>query len=329
MSNGESYIPSITPDSSGQSSYHDLKSLHRLREMGQKDQNGALVAAARQFESHFLKTLIKTMREANDALGENDLFESENVDFYQEMYDEQLASTLSSKNSFGLADLMIKQLSGLTSSAPTNDTPVASILRTPDSRNAYSKITALSSEQTLSKATKANTSNVSATPKPIEPLAFIQKVLPHAEKAAKALGVSTETILAQTALETGWGRASGTKDGAHHYFGIKAGASWQGDSTAKPTIEFEQGVPKKTVERFRAYPDIESAFEDYVQFLKSSGRYQDALAHNGSARTFVEGLQRGGYATDPSYADKILRIQNGEFFNSVLKEARNLLSTMK
>ena len=343
MSGGESFIPSIKPDISGDS-YHDLKSLNRLRELGQKDKSSALAAAARQFESHFLKTLIKSMREANEALGENELFDSENADFYQEMYDEQLAATLSSKNSLGLADLMIKQLSGLAPSAPNRNAAMDTRSATQNAKevntssdNSVRELPIKPSPTTTPSTTRASHENAikfnptpeTAASSPIEPLAFIQKVLPHAERAAKALGVPTETILAQTALETGWGRASGAADGTHHYFGVKAGNQWQGEATVKSTIEFEQGVPKKSVERFRAYPNIESAFDDYVQFLKTSPRYQEALAHDGSAKRFAQGLQSGGYATDPSYADKIMRIQHGEFFNNVLKEARNLLSTKK
>ena len=91
-------------------------------------------------------------------------------------------------------------------------------------------------------------------------------LLPEAKAAAAALGVEPRLLLAQAALETGWGRAVPQRgdESAHNLFGIKAGASWSGAAVEQWTLEHEDGVTAPQRERFRAYGNTAESFADYV-----------------------------------------------------------------
>ena len=159
------------------------------------------------------------------------------------------------------------------------------------------------------------------------PRAFIDAIRPHAERAAQELGVPSRILMAQAALETGWGRRALRHDDgqpAFNFFGIKADTRWNGSEVQRMTREFENGTEVKTAASFRAYDSPAASFNDYVNFLKSNPRYAEALQHGGDERRFVSGLQKAGYATDPAYADKILRVANGRTLRSALGAARGL-----
>jgi hypothetical protein len=79
--------------------------------------------------------------------------------------------------------------------------------------------------------------------------------------------VSAKAVLAHAALETGWGQhLPRGHDGAssNNLFGIKAGASWTGDSVSVPTLEYDGDVARRAQSRFRAYASPEASFEDYA-----------------------------------------------------------------
>ncbi|CAN7567201.1 flagellar assembly peptidoglycan hydrolase FlgJ [Pseudorhodoferax sp. LjRoot39] len=140
---------------------------------------------------------------------------------------------------------------------------------------------------------------------------FLQTIAPWAREAGAALGVAPELVAAHAALESGWGRRPlrGADGGdSHNLFGIKASGGWRGASVQALTTEYEGGEAQKTTEAFRAYPNHASAFRDYAQLLQNSPRYQDALNTGSDAAAFAQGLARGGYATDPDYADKLARV---------------------
>lgn len=140
---------------------------------------------------------------------------------------------------------------------------------------------------------------------------FLAAIAPAAQEAARQLGVAPELVAAHAALESGWGqRPLLQADGrsTHNLFGVKAGESWQGEVAHVLTTEVENGTAVKRVEPFRSYPDASSAFRDYAQLLLDSPRYRGALQAGGDVRAFAEGLARGGYATDPAYADKLTRV---------------------
>ena len=139
---------------------------------------------------------------------------------------------------------------------------------------------------------------------------FLSSIRPHAEVAAAKLGVSPDIVAAHAALESGWGQRplrNGTVD-TNNLFGIKAGSQWQGDVAANVTTEYEHGAAVRKVEKFRSYPDQASAFRDYADLLASNPRYQNALNAGSDAHAFASGLARGGYATDPAYAQKLSKL---------------------
>ncbi len=147
-----------------------------------------------------------------------------------------------------------------------------------------------------------------------EQQAFLDSIAPWARQAAQQLGVAPELVQAHAALESGWGqRPLRTADGAssHNLFGIKAGAGWEGAAGESTTTEYVNGAALKTRERFRAYPDAASAFQDYARVLTDNPRYRAALNTGNDAQAFAQGLARGGYATDPGYAAKLARIAAG------------------
>ncbi|MFA9218214.1 MAG: glycoside hydrolase family 73 protein [Sphingomonadaceae bacterium] len=139
---------------------------------------------------------------------------------------------------------------------------------------------------------------------------FLASIQPWAAETGARLGVDPTIVAAHAALESGWGqhplRQAGTD--SNNLFGLKAGGSWQGAVAAANTTEFEHGVAVKRTERFRSYPDTASAFRDYAELLSSNPRYQQALNTGSDARAFARGLAAGGYATDPSYADKLSKL---------------------
>ncbi|WP_417791190.1 flagellar assembly peptidoglycan hydrolase FlgJ [Stutzerimonas xanthomarina] len=145
------------------------------------------------------------------------------------------------------------------------------------------------------------------------PAEFIATMLPMAEKAAKRLGVEPRFLVAQAALETGWGKSIiKQKDGtnSHNLFGIKA-TGWDGASAKVTTTEYVNGKATKEVAGFRAYDSFEHSFNDYVRLLENNDRYKPALqvaSASGNSERFVNELQRAGYATDPQYARKINQI---------------------
>jgi flagellar protein FlgJ len=136
----------------------------------------------------------------------------------------------------------------------------------------------------------------------------VRALWPHAQRAAGELGVSPQALVAQAALETGWGRAViQHNDGrsSHNLFGIKADARWGGEQVHVSSLEYVDGTVVRQRAAFRAYDSYADSFSDYVDFLKSNPRYGNALNHAHDPVAFTQALQRAGYATDPEYAQKI------------------------
>lgn len=153
---------------------------------------------------------------------------------------------------------------------------------------------------------------------------FIRQLLPSARQAARQLGLEPLALVAQAALETGWGqKLFKGKDGesSHNLFGIKAGSQWDGQVAVVDTLEYRGGLAQKEKARFRVYQDFAASMQDYVNLLKSQPRYQDAIAVSHDTPAYFKQLQAAGYATDPNYAEKIL----GVLQSSAFKQVRNLL----
>lgn len=155
------------------------------------------------------------------------------------------------------------------------------------------------------------------------PVEFIRSLLPAAKQAASALGLDPLALIAQAALETGWGKrmiktASG--DNSFNLFGIKASRNWQGDTAVVDTLEYRQGVARKEQAKFRAYSSPEQSLQDYTQFIGNSVRYQQAVAAANEPAAYFSELQAAGYATDPNYAQKIMSVFNSSAFQQVRSE---------
>jgi flagellar protein FlgJ len=317
--------------------YTDLNGLAQLKNEARKNSPAAVKEAAKQFEAIFMSNILKGMRDAKLADGISDNDQSR---FYKEMYDQQLAVHLSGKPGVGLADLIVKQLTHDDKKDDNRKMAVEDYLNRSSSANksvshtphGVSKTATTRDNPDWIKQNKEIFRSYLQNKNPVKELAeiklkngdsrpihstedFVQKLYPYAEQAAKELGVAPRVLLAQAALETGWGRSViKNSDGSSSFnlFNIKAGKSWQGERATVSTLEYENGVTRKERAGFRSYSSYQESFHDYVQFIKNNPRYRQALEHAGNSERYLQELQRAGYATDPSYARKIMGIFNGD-----------------
>ena len=287
---------------------HDIGSLDRLRQQAVNGEEGseqeALKAAAKQFESIFTSMLFKSMRDANSSF-KSDMLNSQNEQFYRQMLDDQMSSELSASGSLGLADMIVAQLSAGQGSDQQESKVRQEGFDPALERPKYSK--------KLDRADRQESvAKVAAQPVSFDsPESFVASMSPYAEKAARALGVDSSLLLAQAALETGWGSkmVKNSLGNSNNLFNIKADRSWKGDKVATQTLEFHGKTAVKEQASFRSYANFEESFNDYVKFLNENPRYQTALQHQGSSENFIKGIHSAGYATDPNYADKVLRVK--------------------
>jgi flagellar protein FlgJ len=263
----------------------DFSALASLKNDARAQDPAALKEAAKQFESLFTQMLLKSMRDANRSFGEDSMFGSSQGDFYQDMFDDQMAMQLSKGKGLGLADMLVQQLTQ------------AGMVKSP--------------EATTDAAAQTSSSTDSHQPLAKSKADFVRTMWPHAQRAASQLGVDPNALVAQAALETGWGRSVPSQSGgssSFNLFGIKAGSNWEGATTNVPTLEFEEGVAVRRVERFRAYDSPADSFSDYAKLIGSNPRYENARGAGGDVATFASALQDGGYATDPNYAQKVVAV---------------------
>ncbi|MDJ0710475.1 MAG: glucosaminidase domain-containing protein [Woeseiaceae bacterium] len=267
----------------------DFNQYTSMRAAAERNDPAALREVASQFEALFVQQMLKSMREA--SLGDPILGNSDQHDMYQELMDQQLAVDMTSGKGLGLADMLVRQLGGEQAAAtlPPPDRPVP--------------ILGVTSE-TWS-----------------DPDSFAKDVWPHAEHAGRRLGVAPEAILAQAALETGWGRhVMPDQRGGNSFnlFGIKAGSSWNGDVAIRRTLEFEGGVPRYERASFRAYSDVASTMDDYANLLTGNPRYEGVVGRGEDTAGFADALQESGYATDPQYARKLKSVIESPTMQRVL-----------
>jgi len=290
--------------------YTDLQGLAGLRRAAHERSPEALRETARQFEGLFLQMMLKSMREALPGDG---LFDSESVKFYQGMFDKQVALDLAKDGAIGLADVLYRQLGG---EGPASRSPQG--LRTPYAAPPVRR----GDTGGADRVGDAELPEYATSPK-----AFVAGLWPAAREAGAALGVAPEVLIAQSALETGWGRKV-IRDpqgrSTHNLFGIKAGSGWSGPSAGVSSVEYEGGVAVRRQARFRAYESPAQSFADYVRFVGGNPRYRAALAQAGEADAYLQGLQEAGYATDPRYAEKIRAILGRESFGRQVAALRRL-----
>lgn len=278
----------------------DARSLNSLKLQAGQDTPAAIKDAAKQFESLFMRELIKSMREATMKSG---LMDSPGGDLGADLLDQQFAVQMSGQPG-GLSDLIAQQLSrqmGVTETV--NGTGTGGLGKKAATSPISTRIQAASAAAYADHAPKvgSNQSN------------FVQRHTDAAARAEAASGIPAGYMLGQAGHETGWGKHEiKMKGGAPSFnlFGIKAGAGWTGRVAEITTTEFVNGVPKKTVAKFRAYDSYEDSFKDYARLITQTPRYAQASQQTGSALAFATGLQKAGYATDPDYANKLSRAIN-------------------
>lgn len=378
--------------------YTDLNRLAALKN-GDRDSDANLKKVAQEFESLFVSQMLKSMRSANEVLAKDNPMNTPESRQYQEMYDQQLAVTLSTRgNGIGLQDVLMRQLSktkgihpadattaGEASAEGTPTTPktalATSVYQRPlwASRSAAADQTAGSSglprndmaalnarrlalptsltdrllagivpktgdivdqaaraniQENRINAPRRNNGDWTSDPTlagsdrryertiaqpPLAPQKsafsnhdeFVATMLPLAKDAAARIGVDPTVLVAQAALETGWGKSiMRSQDGSssHNLFGIKAQGSWQGPEARAITSEFRDGKMVKETADFRSYSNYADSFHDLVSLLQNNNRYQGVVKSADNPEQFVKELQKAGYATDPDYASKISQI---------------------
>lgn len=263
------------------SHFADLQGLSRLRQQAAEDPAAAASEAAIQFEALLIQDLLSAARLTDEELP----LMAGHTSQYQGMFEQQVALDMARNGGLGLADHILRGLDGARSEAPAIGLsgPVADPL----------------SEQGQ----------------------FVRELMPLAQRVGRELGVSPRLVLAQAALETGWGATTSGEHGGkarNNFFGIKATSDWQGSSVDVQTVEFRDGVPLRERASFRAYEDAAASFADYEKVLQKS-RYVQARDVGDDARAFGNGLVAGGYATDPAYVDKLVAIADGNEFREAVR----------
>jgi flagellar protein FlgJ len=279
----------------GPSYYADFNGLEGLKKNVKADDPQAIRAAAQQFESLFTNMMLKSMREAKLGQG---MGESQESDLYQDMYDQQISLKMSQGKGLGLADMLVQQLTRnrAASSAAADAGGVGS--------------GTASGSAGAAAAGKSGAAGTIGATTPANRISFVRMMEPYAQQAAGRLGVSPDTLIAQAALETGWGQhvpAAAGGSSSFNLFGVKAGAGWTGGADTAMTTEYGSngGNPASVAQPFRAYASVQQGVNDYVTLLQRNARYSQALGTGDDVHAFGGALARGGYATDPDYVQKL------------------------
>lgn len=309
--------------------YTDFSGLNALKTQARTDKKAALAEVARQFESLFLSEMLKSMRKAGDVFAEGNYLNSNQSEFYRDMFDNQVSLSMAGGQGMGLSEALVRQLSREVPGLDENGQKLAAHKSTlADYDRSLPALSAQLPEQVRQVARVAPeasdiASNASGPDRVLpsrfeSPEQFVRELLPLARRIADDSGIDPRLMVAQAALETGWGKhmIEGSQP-SYNLFGIKADSRWQGDAVTITTTEFREGVPMKEQAAFRAYPDYEASFRDYVSFLESNPRYREVLATADRPELFARKLQEAGYATDPAYGDKINRIMNRDSLMSL------------
>ena len=280
-------------------SYSDFESMTSLRQQAKDDPQATLRQVANHFESLYMKMMLKSMRQA--SLGDP-IFDSNNSAMYRDMYDSQIALQLSQQNGIGIADMLVKQLQGNVGGLVTDKQNEKTL---PEAI----KLDTSLPENFLQKMTKSDPVHFSSH------VDFVKTLMPYAEEATEELEITPQILIAQAALETGWGQhVQKLPNGKSSYnvFNIKADSRWGGDTLKVNTLEYRDGVARQERASFRVYGSYQESFRDYVDFIKTNPRYEIALEAVAGPEGYAKELQHAGYATDPHYADKVIDIYQRE-----------------
>lgn len=321
---------SLATGSAGQAGFAlDINGLERLKTDARVDKQGAAGEVARQLEALFIDMMMKSMRE---AVPDSGLTDSRDTQFYQSLLDKQWSQVMA-RRGIGLADQLLGQLgapqaseraeqvenliAGIPRGAPR---PLTNTLRSamdesreevPMPQSFLEEVGAV--EQGMSAAQASmQIAGQDVREAPAHVRDFLVRLAEPAQAASRASGVPAELMLAQAALETGWGRreiAASNGGNSYNLFGIKAGSQWHGPTTRITTHEVVNGTRQRIRDEFRVYGSFEEAFTDYARLVTGNSRYA-GVVKAGSGAEAARALQRGGYATDPAYAAKLIAIMH-------------------
>lgn len=290
------------------SSLGDVRGLANLRNTASTDPKAAVREAAKQFEGIFMQQLMKSMRDAQLSSG---MLDNAGTKLGTEMLDQQFATQMTGLRG-GLSEVIARQLE-----RQLGD-PLANIAA--DAAKAAVQRQGASNGMTPNDKTVADKSAPKEAPATLAGLSgkerqigFVRIHGEAAKAAEAATGIPADFMVAQAAHESGWGRHEiKHQDGSTSFnvFGIKAGPGWKGPVAEITTTEYVNGQPHKVKAKFRAYGSYEEAFTDYARMMKNNPRYSKVVADSATPQGFAQGLQKAGYATDPSYADKLTRMIN-------------------
>ncbi|ARN76268.1 flagellar rod assembly protein/muramidase FlgJ [Oceanicoccus sagamiensis] len=307
----------------GADSYTDLANLNSITQLGKTDKGQALGKIAEQFESMMVRMMMKSMRSANSVFAEGNFLSSKEGDMYQDMFDDQIALSLSQGRGMGIAEVMVRQLNQRFGSEE-KAIAAGSLQEYLNKRNNYSGF--IPGLESAKAAASDTNEQLAAKPVAMEfdgsRESFISQVYGMAKQAAEKLGIAPEALIAQAGLETGWGKkiTSIGEKSSFNLFNIKADKRWQGDSVTVQTLEVRQGIPTKEYAAFRSYESPKQSFDDYVEFISNSPRYEKARQANDS-ESYIRALEEAGYATDPQYSEKIIRILNSPEMKNAVQHA--------
>ena len=282
-------LPSSATSSTTNALAADARSLNALKYEAGQNSAQAAKEAAKQFESLFMRELIKSMREATMKSG---LMDGAQGDLGTDLLDQQLSVSMSGAPG-GLSEAIARQLSRQMGGADTTISAPSTL-----------SLPGVTSRSAASSAT------VATGPVPKGRDGFVQSLSATAERVAQDSGIPASFMLGQAGHETGWGKSEiKNADGSTSFnlFGIKAGKGWTGKVAEITTTEYINGEARKVKAKFRAYDSYEESFRDYARLISQNPRYANAMQATGNAKDYATALQKAGYATDPQYANKLSR----------------------
>jgi flagellar protein FlgJ len=316
---GAAPVSAANAAASAANTYSNLNGLAALKQDSRSPQ--AMRAVGQQVDALFLQMMLKSMRDATAAQGDPG---SNEMDMYQDMFDKQVALTLSQHGGLGLGSLLMRQSApaaplpgSLPAAAPQATAPAVPTAPAPESSAGPATPPTSALSPTLAPAAQSAQASAVTSEDAGD---FVNRVLPSIRQAASALGLSPVAMLAQAVLETGWGkRMARTADGSPslNLFGIKADGGWGGARATANTLEYSGGVAVQRRAAFRAYASVTDSVNDFANLLQSSPRYRSTAASNSPA-AYVASIGSSGYATDPDYANKLNEILNSSTFRTAL-----------
>lgn len=307
---------------------NDLQGLNRLKLTAKANQREALPEAARQFEAIFIQSMLKSMRSAGDIFSAESLFQGKDKAMFEEMLDQQLSLNMANDRGIGLAQSLIDQIERNLPGEKANSQGIAM-----SRLNSTGKALPLVVNKLPVKAIK--TTPVNAGDKAEKQVIdnhygifesakdFVQTLWPHAKAVAKKIGLDPKLLIAQAALETGWGKyvsKDSIGESSNNLFNIKTGTDDTIDAVKVKTKEFIGGKFHQVVASFRKYDNLTESFNDYLNLISKGERYQLAMDNVAKPEQFIKQLHQAGYATDPKYADKVLSIYHGGELKQYIEE---------